>query len=223
LGRKVRIRCPICGMLVWQDRLDEEFDFEVVIQDSRGAGRGKGFTHRYFSPESEEGVWLLKLALIQKLRSVADDLEREARREKDEEHWETIRLGEKWEYTFISGSRLVESDIEVLQTPSGVLAHILTDSREAHSVFSRSDIHQTRGRSDQVEEAESHVEQGRAELVEKEIESGLSHSLSTGAKRSNLRVSYSRTDGSLVRAFESASLKGGVRDEDVWSTESENG
>jgi Predicted Zn-dependent peptidases, insulinase-like len=33
---KVRCRCPLCGMLVWQSRLNRDYPFEFVIQEITG-------------------------------------------------------------------------------------------------------------------------------------------------------------------------------------------
>ena len=82
MSRHVRIRCPICGMLSWQSRLDKEWEFEVIIQHTTSRGRGR-ITHQYYPPETEEGTWLLKLALIDKLRAVADQLSDEVGQDKD--------------------------------------------------------------------------------------------------------------------------------------------
>ena len=44
--KKIRIRCPICGMLVWQSRLNKDYPFEFVIQESSGKGYQK-IEHKY--------------------------------------------------------------------------------------------------------------------------------------------------------------------------------
>ena len=41
MASKIRARCPICGMLVWQSRLNKNYVFEFVIQESRGKGYQK--------------------------------------------------------------------------------------------------------------------------------------------------------------------------------------
>jgi hypothetical protein len=89
----VRIRCPICGMLSWQSRLDKEFKFEVLVQEIGSRGRGR-ITNRYYPPEKEEGVWLLKLALIDKLESVLEELKDEIREEKSEAFRELLDEGQ---------------------------------------------------------------------------------------------------------------------------------
>lgn len=82
MSRIVRLRCPICGMLVNQNRLDEEWEFHLVIQHVTSRGRGR-ITNRYYEPETEEGTWLLKLALIDKLEAVAEELRGEVKQDKD--------------------------------------------------------------------------------------------------------------------------------------------
>ena len=44
--KKIRIRCPVCGMLVWQSRLNKDYPFEFVIQESSGKGYRK-IEHKY--------------------------------------------------------------------------------------------------------------------------------------------------------------------------------
>lgn len=44
--KKIRIRCPVCGMLVWQSRLNKDYPFEFVIQESSGKGYQK-IEHKY--------------------------------------------------------------------------------------------------------------------------------------------------------------------------------
>jgi len=44
--KKIRVRCPVCGMLVWQSRLNKDFPFEFVIQESSGKGYKK-IEHKY--------------------------------------------------------------------------------------------------------------------------------------------------------------------------------
>jgi len=46
MGNKIRVRCPLCGMLVWQSRLNKDFNFEFVIQQSAGKGYQK-IEHKY--------------------------------------------------------------------------------------------------------------------------------------------------------------------------------
>ena len=69
--RKVRIRCPICGMLVWQKRLHKDHKFEFVIQESEGRGYCK-LEHKYHtariadSPGAELFQFVLGLKLVYK-------------------------------------------------------------------------------------------------------------------------------------------------------------
>lgn len=44
--KKIRVRCPVCGMLVWQSRLNKDFPFEFVVQESSGKGYKK-IEHKY--------------------------------------------------------------------------------------------------------------------------------------------------------------------------------
>jgi hypothetical protein len=46
MGNKIRVRCPLCGMLVWQSRLNKDHVFEFVIQQSAGKGYKK-IEHKY--------------------------------------------------------------------------------------------------------------------------------------------------------------------------------
>jgi hypothetical protein len=78
-------------MLSWQSRLDKDWEFEVLIQHVKGAGRGHGFKNTYYEPETEEGVFLIKIALADKLEEVAQRLRGEARSEKDEAFSEALR------------------------------------------------------------------------------------------------------------------------------------
>lgn len=94
MSRHVRIRCPICGMLTWQSRLDKDWEFEVLIQHIKGAGRGKGFKHTYYEPETQEGVWMIKKALADKLEEVARRLRDEASSERGVSVGKAIREGQ---------------------------------------------------------------------------------------------------------------------------------
>lgn len=85
MSKHVRLRCPICGMLSWQSRLQKRWEFEVVIQETHSAGKGKGYYNKYSAPEDAEGVWRLKLALIKKMEVVIEELREEARAERDVE------------------------------------------------------------------------------------------------------------------------------------------
>lgn len=124
MSRLVRIRCPICGFLGNQARLHAEHEFQVLIQQIIGRGRGK-ITHRYYEPESQDGVWLIKLALIDKLRAVANDLEREARSERKVAFQETLHGGtivDAWAVSRVSSKEAVHCVSQVVGfTQSGVI------------------------------------------------------------------------------------------------------
>lgn len=65
---KVRVRCPVCGMLVWQKRLHRDYKFEFVIQESKGEGYRK-LKHKYYPARVADspGAKLFQLALGLKL------------------------------------------------------------------------------------------------------------------------------------------------------------
>lgn len=91
----VRIRCPICGMLGWQSRLAKDFKFEVMIQHITSRGRG-GIANTYSEPETEDGVFMLKIALAEKMEVVAAELRDEARADV-RELWQAEIKGGDWE------------------------------------------------------------------------------------------------------------------------------
>lgn len=75
VAKRVRCRCPLCGMLVTQKQLNGEHEFEFKIQIIGSRGRGKIY-HIYREPDKVEGeaFVMFKLSLVQKLRDVADRL-----------------------------------------------------------------------------------------------------------------------------------------------------
>lgn len=75
MSKRIRCRCPLCGMLVTQKQLDGEYEFEFKIQEILSKGRGKIY-NVYREPNSVEGEAFLifKLSLVQKLRDVAERL-----------------------------------------------------------------------------------------------------------------------------------------------------
>lgn len=81
MSKHVRIRCPVCGFRGTQKRLDQNHQFELIIQNTTSGGRGK-IRHEYSYPDNEQGVWLLKLALIEKIEGVLEELKQELREEK---------------------------------------------------------------------------------------------------------------------------------------------
>ena len=84
MGKKVRVRCPTCGMLVWQSRLNKDFSFEFVLQESSGRGYRK-IEHKYRGmrvPDSEGAklfVAMLAVKMVEKAKQLvrmvgADDV-----------------------------------------------------------------------------------------------------------------------------------------------------
>jgi hypothetical protein len=75
MGKKVRVRCPTCGMLVWQSRLNKDFPLEFILQDSSGAGYQK-IRHSYKPlriPDSEGGrlfCAMLALKMAEKAKRI---------------------------------------------------------------------------------------------------------------------------------------------------------
>ena len=79
MAGQVRIRCPVCGMVAWQNTFNREHQFEILIQE-RLPGQGRGGQWKWlrnFDPQGM-GTRALKLLLVRKMRQVADRLEREA-------------------------------------------------------------------------------------------------------------------------------------------------
>ena len=75
MAKRVRCRCPLCGMLVTQKQLDGEYDFEFVIQETGSRGRGRIY-NVYRKPDKVEGKALafFKVALAQKVYALAERL-----------------------------------------------------------------------------------------------------------------------------------------------------
>lgn len=129
MKRHVRIRCPICGMLGWQSRFAKEFDFEVVVHEIESKGRGK-ITNKYHPPEHQEGVWILKLALIDKMEAALEKLKDEVREEQsagfhklldERQYKEAVSTLGIYHANFSMYSSLVVGDgVEVLSMPSTV-------------------------------------------------------------------------------------------------------
>lgn len=82
MAKIIRCRCPVCGMLVRQNRLNEEHDFELLVEEIGSKGRGRIY-HIYRKPDKVEGEALLyfKVNLAGKLHEIADSLLEEARDE----------------------------------------------------------------------------------------------------------------------------------------------
>lgn len=79
MGAKVRVRCPVCGMLVWQSRLNKDYDFEFVLQESTGRGYQK-IEHSYkparLADSNSAKMFQLVLALkmIEKAESLLEQI-----------------------------------------------------------------------------------------------------------------------------------------------------
>jgi hypothetical protein len=71
-----RMRCPVCGMVVWQNTLNAYHDFEMLSQQK--VARRKWKWIRNLDPRGE-AVRLFKMLLAMRLRLIADRLEKEAR------------------------------------------------------------------------------------------------------------------------------------------------
>jgi len=82
VAKIIRCRCPVCGLLVTQNRLNEEHHFEFIIQEIGSKGRG-GIYHIYRKADKVEGNALVyfKAILAGKLHDIADSLLEEARAE----------------------------------------------------------------------------------------------------------------------------------------------
>ena len=129
MNRHVRIRCPICGMLGWQSRFAKEFDFEVVIHEIGSKGRGR-ITNKYYPPEHQDGVWILKLAMIKKMEAALEKLREEVGEERDAAYHEKLHageyvkalstLGKSYADFSIYSSLVFDDGIEVFRTPSVV-------------------------------------------------------------------------------------------------------
>lgn len=82
MSKRIRCRCPLCGMLVSQKQLDGEHDFEFIIHEIGSKGRGKIY-NIYRKPDKVEGqgFLLFTMALAEKLYKVADGLLEKVRAE----------------------------------------------------------------------------------------------------------------------------------------------
>lgn len=75
MGKKIRVRCPVCGMLVWQSRLNKDFDLEFVLQHSVGQGYQKMRNEykRMRVPDSEGAklfVTMLAAKMVEKAKAM---------------------------------------------------------------------------------------------------------------------------------------------------------
>lgn len=76
MATKVRMRCPGCGMLVDQERLNGVHDFEIIIHEIGSRGRGRIY-NVYRKPDKIEGNAFVhfKMGIAVKFREIADRLE----------------------------------------------------------------------------------------------------------------------------------------------------
>ena len=86
MATKIRMRCPGCGMLVDQERLNGVHDFEIIVHEIGSRGRGKIY-NVYRKPNKVEGnaFFYFKIGLAAKFREIADRLEGNLRDEVDTE------------------------------------------------------------------------------------------------------------------------------------------
>jgi hypothetical protein len=75
---QLRIRCPVCGMVSWQNTLNRKHEFEFLTQQKVG-----GRTWRWLRNLDPRGqaTKVFKLLLARRLRQIAERLELEATRE----------------------------------------------------------------------------------------------------------------------------------------------
>jgi DNA-directed RNA polymerase specialized sigma54-like protein len=72
---QLRIRCPVCGMVSWQNTLNAHHEFELLYQQKIGWRKWKWL--RQIDPKGK-AARELKVLLALRLRQIADRLEREA-------------------------------------------------------------------------------------------------------------------------------------------------
>ncbi len=73
MSRIIRCRCPLCGVLVNQERLNQDYEFEFVVQEITSKGRGRICnTYRKANVAESTGFQLFKFTLAEKLHAVAD-------------------------------------------------------------------------------------------------------------------------------------------------------
>ena len=169
MGRKIRIRCPICGMLTWQSRLDQEWEFEIVLQRTKGRGRGRGFSNEYSYPEKEQGTFLVKLAMADKLEAVARKLREEARSEKDDTFWETLREG-RWRDATAVGRAAGEAAFDTIESRisgiAGMQLEFFTVSTPAAALYVDAEYEEAGAGAEgyeEYEDADSHILQETVE------------------------------------------------------------
>ena len=74
------MRCPCCGMLVWQSRLNKKFPLEFVIQETTSAGRGKiRTTYHRGAVANSHGARafqaMLALKMVEQAQQLLDDVD----------------------------------------------------------------------------------------------------------------------------------------------------
>lgn len=78
--KKIRIRCPVCGMLVWQSRLNKDYPFEFVIQESSGKGYQKiehKYKHAYVADTDPSKVFqaLFAMKMVEKAEALLKEID----------------------------------------------------------------------------------------------------------------------------------------------------
>lgn len=79
MSKRVRIRCPACGMLVTQKRLNKDYNFEFVIQEITSEGQG-GIKNKYKksrvadSDGAEVFQYMVAMKLMDKAQKLFDEI-----------------------------------------------------------------------------------------------------------------------------------------------------
>lgn len=142
MAHKIRVRCPLCGMLVWQSRLNKDYPFEFVIQEITAEGYQK-IKNRYKPARKAdtEVAGMFQTVLALKMIEKAEDLLKEvgagieidvqipeeakeelgksyekASEEKVKVEHEVEHEPEEYVYEFEIGEQEYEIEIPVLQT-----------------------------------------------------------------------------------------------------------
>ena len=118
MATKVRMRCPGCGMLVDQERLNGVHEFEIIIHEIGSRGRGKIY-NVYRKPDKIEGNAFLhfKMGIAAKFREIADRMEGSLEDEfVDAEYVDEDGGDEEW---------LLESESEIVPVPQVLLGEVM--------------------------------------------------------------------------------------------------
>ncbi len=75
---QIRMRCPVCGMVVWQNTLNAHHDFEMLTQQKIGR---RSWRWKRKVDSLGQGARAFKVLLAHRLRQIAARLEREAQTE----------------------------------------------------------------------------------------------------------------------------------------------